>query len=505
MADLRKIVFIELDGASSNVMGPLLRENKLPNLKRLMDNGASGPLISEHPLISPRLWVSIFSGKKSKKHGVEFFGNSSAMVKCKRIWDIFNERGKSVGVFGSFVTWPPYPVNGFMIPSLFALGTETYPEEYGFFQELTLNERKKGKTGMKEGKGRSPIYYASMLKANGVSTGTLLEAGAQVVRQRVKKQAPDDRYWKRATIHTKISAEFFIHLLKKHKPDFSTIHIHLCDALSHRYWKYYEPEKFQGVDARSVRMYGDVIPDSYIEADRLIGKIMEAAPDSTIVVASDHGAEATESMKTAYRLHVENFLTRFDLRDKVVPANIGLMMFAYFRDNDLMDRIASAIGNVRFKNTGESVFEVLREESLLGLRLSQDFWGREIPGSDEIDLGEAGECSFADLFTPEKMEVSGTHRLEGIFAASGAGIRKGAVVEGATIFDITPTLLALSGLPVARDMDGRVLLDAIEGDFLKDHPLSWIESYDAGIETAKEGKEAGYDEVKERLQSLGYL
>ncbi len=54
------------------------------------------------------------------------------------------------------------------------------------------------------------------------------------------------------------------------------------------------------------------------------------------------------------------------------------------------------------------------------------------------------------------------HRPFGIFAALGPGIKKDELVFGASLLDITPTILTLMGLPVGRDMDGKPLLSAME-------------------------------------------
>ena len=507
MLNASKIVFIEFDGASWNVINPLLQKNKLPNIKYLIKNGASGTVLSDPPLLSPRLWVSIFSGKHSKKHGVEFFGNSSTMVKCKRIWDIFHEKGYTVGVFGSFVTWPPYPVNGFMIPSLFALGTETYPEEYKFLQELTLSERKKGKSVIpSNGNKKSLIHYAVKMKTHGVSFKTLWTAGAQIITNHLKKSSNDERYLKRTVAHLNISTEIFLHLYKRYKPFFATMHIHLCDAIAHRYWKYYEPKKFQDIDQRLAERYRNVIPNAYIEADRMIGKIVEKAGDAIIMVMSDHGSDAMETSKTAYSLHIENFLNLFKLRDKVIPANVGLMTFCYFQDKESMQEMLPLFEKVTFQGTGERVFDVLKEESLIGLRLSKDFWGKEIRGEMRLNLEKLGICNFSDLFLLQKMEVSGTHSREGILIMNGPNIKKEVHIKGATIFDITPTALALSGLPVAKDMDGKVLEDVFEDKFLTTHSVQYIDSYEDNLSPTKIAlEEAKYDQIKGQLKSLGYL
>jgi tetratricopeptide (TPR) repeat protein len=54
------------------------------------------------------------------------------------------------------------------------------------------------------------------------------------------------------------------------------------------------------------------------------------------------------------------------------------------------------------------------------------------------------------------------HRHLGVFAIKGPGIKPDERIYGATLLDIAPTVLALFGLPVGRDMPGRVLTGAFE-------------------------------------------
>ena len=58
---------------------------------------------------------------------------------------------------------------------------------------------------------------------------------------------------------------------------------------------------------------------------------------------------------------------------------------------------------------------------------------------------------------------------------NGPGVRQGASVHSANLLDITPTILTLMGLPAGEDMDGRVLLEAL--DDLS--PVSRITSWDS--------------------------
>ncbi len=62
------------------------------------------------------------------------------------------------------------------------------------------------------------------------------------------------------------------------------------------------------------------------------------------------------------------------------------------------------------------------------------------------------------------------------------------------------------GLPVAEDMDGRVLDEVIRGDHLERHPVSTIPSYEpmVGRDRAEIGS-AMDDSIREQLRSLGYI
>ena len=47
------------------------------------------------------------------------------------------------------------------------------------------------------------------------------------------------------------------------------------------------------------------------------------------------------------------------------------------------------------------------------------------------------------------------------------------------MLDITPTILYLMGLPVARDMEGRVLSEILDDDFARSRPVTFIPSYES--------------------------
>jgi hypothetical protein len=67
---------------------------------------------------------------------------------------------------------------------------------------------------------------------------------------------------------------------------------------------------------------------------------------------------------------------------------------------------------------------------------------------------------------------------DGAILLYGAGIRPGALVTGARLVDIAPTLLYGLGFPVARDLDGRVLTAAFDKEFLAENPVTFFPSYE---------------------------
>lgn len=73
--------------------------------------------------------------------------------------------------------------------------------------------------------------------------------------------------------------------------------------------------------------------------------------------------------------------------------------------------------------------------------------------SEHMRLNEIPHCNTAPAFE---------HSPFGIICISGPGIQKDERVYGATLLDITPTILTCFGLPVGEDMDGKVLLSIFE-------------------------------------------
>jgi tetratricopeptide (TPR) repeat protein len=99
------------------------------------------------------------------------------------------------------------------------------------------------------------------------------------------------------------------------------------------------------------------------------------------------------------------------------------------------------------------------------------------------------------------------HRHFGMICLNGPGIVAGERLYGAGVLDVTPTLLHLFGLPVGRDMDGKVLVTAFEKPGKVEAIPSWDE---VPGEAGTHPPEARLDpvaaaEALKQLVALGYV
>src|SRR5689334_21287380 len=121
-----RVLVLALDGVDPDVVDLLVSEGKLPNFARLRQEGASGRLISEKPLLSPIVWTTIATGKPPVRHGIGDFVAQDAqtgerrpvtsrMRRVSALWNLFSDAGRDVAVVGWWATWPPERVRGAVV------------------------------------------------------------------------------------------------------------------------------------------------------------------------------------------------------------------------------------------------------------------------------------------------------------------------------------------------------------------------------------------------------
>jgi len=115
----------------------------------------------------------------------------------------------------------------------------------------------------------------------------------------------------------------------------------------------------------------------------------------------------------------------------------------------------------------------------------EELWNRT-PGPKLLVVVSAYGAGSPEGWGRLWREVERRPDVEGTFAGSpdgvlmlyGEGVREGSLLTGAHLVDLAPTLAYGLGVPVARDLDGRVLTAAFSRGFLARHPLTFLPSYE---------------------------
>ena len=121
-----KVVIIGLDGATLDLLRPWASQGDLPNLATYFEEGCYGILRSTIPPVSPQAWASFQTGMNPGKHGIYGFKfldlnrqgyvlASSVSMSGQPFWRILSNAGHQVTVINLMPSFPPNPVNGFLI------------------------------------------------------------------------------------------------------------------------------------------------------------------------------------------------------------------------------------------------------------------------------------------------------------------------------------------------------------------------------------------------------
>ncbi len=170
----------------------------------------------------------------------------------------------------------------------------------------------------------------------------------------------------------------------------------------------------------------------------------------------------------------------------------------------------------RMENVSEEDFEIYKDVVTGCYRFHDLILGRlmHLAGEDTTIVLCSDHGYHSDHLRPKETPrvpagPAVWHRDYGIVAMAGPGIKRGERIYGASLLDITPTVLNLLGLPVGEDMDGKPLLQVIADErWTPPEPIaSWEDvEGDAGMHS-KEKREDPYAarEALRQLVELGYI
>lgn len=291
-----KLILLGLDGADWDIIDHYIEAGKLPNFKRLKEEGTWGYLSSLEPTLSPMLWTTIATGKRPDQHGIVDFLEwdeekkerlpvTSNHRKVPALWNILSHHKLKVGVFNWLVSWPAEKVKGVIVSD--RLGYHVFPHIIG--PRLTLEkvsypvdyaEKKKNLFTPPEN-----ITYSELSKFISLSEE---EFKQQNLIGEYDAQNPD--MFLRLTLSSfKTFQNFAFDYWKNEKPDFLALYFDIPDSLMHTFMDY-SPPKLSRVSSVQFKKYQNAVSMTYEKLDHFISEILSQLDSKThFMIVSDHG------------------------------------------------------------------------------------------------------------------------------------------------------------------------------------------------------------------------
>ncbi|GAB7081727.1 alkaline phosphatase family protein [Megalodesulfovibrio paquesii] len=539
-----KILVIGWDGATFDMIRPLVAAGRMPTVARLLAEGMHAPLNSTTPAVTPVAWSSFMTGVNPGSHGIFDAFRYDAQAKTLRLvhaglrtaptlFKILDERGRPSGSLNIPMTWPPDRLaHGFVFTGMFTAGGAA-------------------------DKVHPPELAADVARAIGNQT---LEPA----------QHPEPAtYLKNIIQNIRTQETLTLHLMQARPWDLLASVFIDSDRVQHYFWKYTDPAHPQHA------ALGEAIAQVYEALDAALGRLLAAAPAGTrLCMVSDHGAGPLHTtvflnkwlMDHGYLVLKQDLSTALAATraaghgagrpsrlkhylKQILPASVTarlrramakgeqarrdrfLELVDWERTTALSEGVSGGIylnsaimtparreevertliaelpGILDPKNGTHPITAVRRRAELFSGAAAEhapDLLVACAPGYQIIvpnELLRFDQKFDGDMFLAHQW--SGRHEQFGILVLHGPGVRH-AVLPWAEMPDVAPTLLHLLGEAVPPHMEGRVLREVLEGEA---DTMAGASTVDATTHVAETRELTPEEEaaIAQQLQDLGYL
>ncbi len=459
-----KICVLGLDCAAPEV---IFHDERLVHIRRLMEVGLYGKLRSVVPPITVPAWMCMTTSQDPGSLGVYGFRNrrdysydklgfaNSASIKAMAIWDQLAREGKKSIVIGVPPNFPPRRINGISVGCF--LTPDPVKDEFTYPPHI--------KDRIQEMVGEYPVD--------------------------VKNFRTDRKEWLRDEIFAMSRKQWkVVHwLLKEQEWDyFHFVDIGL-DRVHHGFWNYFDPKH---VLYEPGNAFENVIPDYYLWLDEQIGLVLdEIDNDTALLVVSDHGAQRLDGGFAVNEWLIQQDLLVLEEYPEKITA------FDKLKVNWEKTKVWSEGGyyaRVFFNVQGRephgiippSEYESLRAEVKSKLEAITDDKDRpmnslvfrpndlyrsvrNVPPDLIVLFGglfwrSIGSVGHGRLHVQENDTGPDAcnHAQYGMFLLASPNCPLQGEYEGASLLDISPTLLDLAGHEIPESMQGRSLVAGME-------------------------------------------
>ncbi|HXA19957.1 MAG TPA: alkaline phosphatase family protein [Thermoanaerobaculia bacterium] len=288
------LVFVGLDGADWQLLDDYIARGAMPNLARLVREGTSGTLDTEHPPLSPLLWTTMMTGVSPLGHQILDFTHFNHVTGAKEpitsderavpaIWNMATEGGKRVAVFGLWATYPAEPVRGLLVSDrLFTfLYSESAPPPGVVFPPAREEWARSAVSA-----AENSIDFAALRRY----LPWLSEQQANDLAHEANPYAKPGSALRRILVETEVYRRLANDVLSHDMPDLSIIYIQGTDTIGHVFAPFAPPKQPEVSDDDYARY--NQVPELYFRhIDDILGEFLRAAErnHARMMLASDHG------------------------------------------------------------------------------------------------------------------------------------------------------------------------------------------------------------------------
>jgi len=542
-------VVLGLDGATFDLLDPLMASGVMPHLKGICGSGRRAILKSTKPPITACAWPTMYTGSEPGRHSIFDFRRplrdpdlkrrfvNSSSIRLPKIWEVLAEEGQASILLNLPLTFPPFEMNGRLISGMpLPSGARdiTYPK--GLLDEIE-----------KECGG----YIADIDFLRGdIPDISNEEALRQLLGQLHKALEFRLRAAQYLIAHGEWRMFFACFILP--------------DRVQHLYYQILDEKCLQGkkLDKHEENLREKLIA-LYGELDDAIGSIVKSLnPEDCLLLLSDHGFGPLKRMFHLNLWLQEKGYLKFNGSKgkgssgvkRFIPESVKRPLRALLRKKpdmagynplalidwgatraycgssseqgvylnvkgrepygvveqgleytQLRDRLMKELEGAKDPATGERIFEVVcpREEIQSG---------RFIENAPDIYIQPTryewvmAEEHVGEMSMPWHHTWGGFHREEGIFVAAGPMISRGGEFSQIEMTQVMPFILASLGMPIPDWVDANPPDGLLGEEFARAHPIvrkgypELLGKYEGDLPI--ESGDTGGDDL---LKGLGYI
>jgi tetratricopeptide (TPR) repeat protein len=294
--DGRPVIFVGLDGADWQLLDPYLAKGAMPQLARLVAEGAGGVLETIHPPLSPIVWTSMMTGVSPLEHRILDFtrfspatGQKEPITSDERrapaMWNMAGYAGRTSATFGLWATYPAERVNGLLVSDRMSgfLYSEREPPPGVVFPAEREAWARETLRAVEEATGFEALRaYLPWLSRE------------EYLRLESEKKADPFAHpvtaLRRILVQTEVYHRLATEWIAQEKPDLAIVYFEGTDSIGHTFAPFAPPRQ-PTVSEEDFGRYS-AVPELYFRhVDTLLGtyRALAKASGAVLLLASDHG------------------------------------------------------------------------------------------------------------------------------------------------------------------------------------------------------------------------